>query len=264
MTRFLACLMLTALLAVPSRAAEPTKSRKRPSEPAFKDEGADTATHKEIAPLKIKFARLSTIRLTKAGALLAADEQAKEIKIISPEGKQIGTIKTAFGPESIDVTDDGAIYCGGQGQLVKMDASGKVLATAEMPKIAKATDTSRRGRGKAQRVSGLAVGDKYVYTAFGAGWSLGSKSKLLRFDPDLKHPKLLAEDLRCCCQRCDIAFINGTVYLAENARHRVVQYDSEGKVLGKWGKRARTGLEGFGVASGPEDDKQAKRPAACR
>jgi len=101
------------------------------------------------------------------------------------------------------------------------------------------------------RVSGIAASDTDVFVAFGTGWSTGSKSKLFRLDRELENPKLLAEGLRGCCQRCDIATRNGTLYLAENAVHRVVQYDREGKVLGKWGQRSRTSLEGFGACCNP-------------
>jgi sugar lactone lactonase YvrE len=42
------------------------------------------------------------------------------------------------------------------------------------------------------------------------------------------------------------------VYVAENSRHRVVRYDSEGKKLTAFGKRDREGLgEGFGGCCNP-------------
>ena len=90
-----------------------------------------------------------------------------------------------------------------------------------------------------------------MFVAFGSGWSMGSKSKLFHYDLDLKNPKLLAEDLRGCCQRCDLVVRKGVVYLAENTAHRVVRYDEEGRVLGKWGERSRTDLEGFGSCCNP-------------
>jgi len=239
MRRTSACLVAGAVLAA---AAVPAPGR---------DEGAQTATHKELPPLKVTFRALSTLRLTPQGNLLAGDAGTKEIKIISPGGKQTGTIRLPFGPESIDVAPDGTIYCGGQGKLAKLSSDGKALATADMPSLAKMTVQPRRGRTRTQRVSGIAVGGKDLFVAFGAGWSLRSKSKLVRFDLELKDPKLLAEGIRGCCQRCDIVVRQGVVYLAENTAHRVVRFDRTGKVLGKWGQRSRTGIEGFGACCNP-------------
>lgn len=254
MNKTLICLtaaFLIAALTVPGLAQPRRRPPRRSAGAPARDEGADTASHKELTPLNVKFKALSTLRLAPGGNLLAGDEGANEIKIISPAGKQIGAIKLSFGPESIDVAADGTIYCGGQGQVAKVSKEGKVLATATMPDAAKSSAPPRRGRSRKQRVSGMAVGPTDLFVAFGSGWSTGSKSKLVRFDLNLKNPKLLAEGLRCCCQRCDITVRKGVLYLAENAVHRIVRYDREGKVLSKWGKRARTGLEGFGACCNP-------------
>ena len=62
---------------------------------------------------------------------------------------------------------------------------------------------------------------------------------------------MLAEGLRGCCQRCDIVAGGGVVYVAENAAHRVVLYDREGKTVGKWGQKSRNDLEGFGSCCNP-------------
>lgn len=218
------------------------------------DVAAETATHEEVEPLAVEFQRLASLQLAPDGNLLACDTDAQQIKVISPEGKQIGTIKLDFGPEGIDVAADGTIYCGGQGQLAMLDKSGKVLATAKMPEDAASEAPERRRRepgNRGQRVSGIAVSGDDVFVAFGSGWSLGSKSKLFRFDRKLEKPQLLAEGLRGCCQRCDITAHEGVLYLAENSVHRVVSYDRQGEVLGKWGQRSRTEVEGFGSCCNP-------------
>ena len=93
--------------------------------------------------------------------------------------------------------------------------------------------------------------DQDVFVAFGSGWSLGSKSKLYRFDLALENPEPLADGLRGCCQRCDIKSHNGVLYLAENSAHRVVHYDREGNVLTKWGERGRNDLKTFGACCNP-------------
>lgn len=216
------------------------------------DEAADSATHQEVEPLDVKFGRLTALLLRADGSLLAGDAEAKEIKVISPAGELVGAMKLEFGPEAVDIADDGTIYCGGQGQLAQLDSSGHVLKTVAVPtEVARAPSERRRGGSRPQRVSGIGVSDADVFVAFGSGWSKGSKSKLYRFDRQFENPVQLAEGLRGCCQRCDIVARKGVLYIAENAAHRVVLYNRAGEVLAKWGKRSRTGLEGFGACCNP-------------
>jgi len=241
MVTWLAGLLTMAVLAATSARAQ-----------EFEDVAAETATHEEIEPLDIEFGQLSSLRLHTTGNLLACDKGAKQIKVIDPGGKQIATYELEFGPEAIDVAADGTIYCGGEGQLARLDADGKVTKTAEAPSnVASDVAPRRFPASRGNRVSGIAVSEKDVFICFGSGWSMGSKSKLFRLNRDLEDPKLLAEGLRGCCQRCDLTLHDGTLYVAENSAHRVVAYDREGEVLGKWGERARTDVEGFGSCCNP-------------
>jgi DNA-binding beta-propeller fold protein YncE len=216
------------------------------------DEGAEAATHREVAPLDVKFQTLAAMRLHTSGNLLAADSGAEAILVIDPKGKVIDTLKPGFGPEALDVAADGVLYCGGQGRLAKLDIRGKLLKTVRLPEPEKpaANAPPRRGT-RPDRVSGIAVTDKDLFVAYGAGWSLRSRSRLFRFDRDLENLRQIAEDLRGCCQRCDIVARNGVVYVAENAAHRVVAFDRDGKILNTWGERGRKGLEGFGACCNP-------------
>ena len=246
-----AALVCSAAWAADQGRPDRSKPDRRKPEPIV-DVAAETASHEEVEPLQIEFRRLSTLRLHTDGNLLAGDGEANEIKVISPEGKQVDSIKLEFGPEAINVAADGTIYCGGQGQLAKLDRSGKLLKTVPVPEdVASPTSEKRRAKSRGQRVSGIAVSQQEVFVAFGSGWSLGSKSKLFRFDRELQSPKLLAEGLRGCCQRCDVAAHDGVLYLAENSAHRVVLFDRDGEVLGKWGARSRTDVEGFAACCNP-------------
>lgn len=219
---------------------------------ALIDEGAAAASHFEIEPLAIDFKRLTGLRLQKNGDLLASDADAKEIKIIDPQGELKAKIQLEFGAEAIALAPDGTIYCGGQNVLAKLDGTGKLLKSAAIPEefVPKLSEKRRR-RSRGPRVSGLAVTERDVFVACGSGWSMGSKSKLFRVNRDLEDPQPLADGLRGCCQRCDIVTWEGALFLAENSAHRIVCYDREGKVLGKWGKRSRTGLDGFGSCCNP-------------
>lgn len=216
------------------------------------DLGLETATHEEIEPLAVEFEVLTCLRLAPDGRLLAGDGRAKQIKVIDSRGKQIDTISLKFGPEAVDVAPDGTIYCGGEGKLAKLTATGKLLVTADVPGDASTEITSKRKHSsRPLRVSGIAVSGGDLFVAFGSGWSMGSKSKLFRLDSQFANPVLLAEGLRGCCQRCDIVAADGLVYLAENSVHRVAAYNREGTVVSKWGERSRTELEGFGSCCNP-------------
>ena len=227
-------------------------SKGRKEEPPPVDVAAESASHREIEPLPVPFQALSALRMDRQGNLLACDEEAQEIKVLKPTGEQIAVIKLEVPPEAIDVAADRTIYCGGKGRLVKLDPSGKILATANIPEDAgPQVSEPRRATETRLRLSGIAVSDQDVFIAFGIGYHLSAKAKLFRFDRDLGQPKLLAEGLRGCCQRCDIVAGGGVVYLAENAAHRVVRYDRDGQVLDKWGQRSRNELEGFGSCCNP-------------
>ena len=242
-TRMLIVGVLTAL-PCPATGADDTRF----------DPGAESATHVEIDPLEVKFQRLSTLCLHTNGTLLAGDEQARQIKVIDPSGNQVATIELEFAPESIDVADDGTIYCGGQGHVAMLEEAGKVLKTATIPEEKETPGPDKeppKRRNRPQRVSGIAVSDNDVFVAYGSTWSLRSTSNLYRFDRQLSDPKRIAEDLRGCCQRCDIVARDGVVYIAENTRHRVVITDREGKQQGKWGQRSRSGPEGFAACCNP-------------
>ncbi len=227
-------------------------NRKKPDygAPEF-DVGVETATHEEVDPLPVEFESLTSLRLDTHGNLLACDSGAQLIKVVAHDGTVRSTLPLEFGPEAIDVAPDGTIYCGGQGRLAHLAGSGEVLHTADSPTDVETEGAKRRKQKRPTRLSGIAVGRNHVFVAFGSGGGTGSKSVLFRFDRDLQNPTLLAEGLRGCCQRCDIATVGSALFLAENGAHRVVTYDSDGEVLQKWGERSRTGLEGFGSCCNP-------------
>jgi hypothetical protein len=147
------------------------------------DVGAATASHREIDPLPVAFKTLSCLRIRADGNLLAGDSGSEEIKIVSPAGELVASIEPGFGPEAINLAADGTIYCGGNGQLARIRADGQVLKTVPLPEnVQSETTPRRRATSRPVGVSGIAISDGAVFVAFGSGWSLGSKSKLFRFD----------------------------------------------------------------------------------
>ncbi|GAB6167153.1 hypothetical protein JCM19992_31530 [Thermostilla marina] len=215
------------------------------------DEGADTATHVEIEPLPVSFGELTVLRWFAPGKLLAGDGKTKEIHILDYQGTILETWTLDFPPEAVAVGVD-VVYVGGGGTLARLDRHGHVQQTVPIPDDAATPQSQQRRMAmRPLRCSGMALSDDYVFVAFGSGWSLGSKSKLYRFRRDLSEPVQLAEGLRGCCQRCDLVYRDGVLYLAENAAHRVVCLNVQGKVLAKWGAAGRTGLENFGSCCNP-------------
>jgi len=124
--------------------------------------------------------------------------------------------------------------------LVRLDKEGKVVKTA------KPTGENRRAA-----VAGIAVTEKYVFTTCPGGWDVPARGAIVRFTRDLTEPKQIAKGLRGCCARMDLAAKDKVLYIAENARYRVVRLDFEGKQLSTWGKKSRDDLAGFGACCNP-------------
>jgi len=224
---------------------------------AAEDTDLPKATHVEAEPLDIEFESLAAMIFDAKGRLLAADGDGQCIRVIDTvdsEGKAtvVDTIKLPFKPESMETTASGEIYCGGQGTIVRINAKGKIVARTGAPDSPDPHNNNSRGyHARPSRVSGIAALDGDVYVAVGTSWSVRSLSNLYRFSVDLKEPKLLLENLRGCCQRCDIKARDGRIYIAENAAYRVKIIDREGEVLEQFGKKSREGLEDFGACCNP-------------
>lgn len=209
------------------------------------DSPTQTATHQEKESIgttkETQFGALSSFCLNSQSNLLCCDAKAVEIKVITPVGKVLDTWKMPFAPWRIRRAGDGSIYVGGTGVLAKLDSKGKIIKKV----------TSDGSNFPKAKISGIAVTDDYVFASLGNGWSLRSKAVIVRFDHDLGKSKTIAQNLRGCCQRLDLAAKDGVIYVAENSRFRVVRYDAEGKVLSSWGARSRTSMEGFGSCCNP-------------
>ena len=218
---------------------------------------ATGATHTETSVIgrtpETQFAALGTLRLDSEGRLLVCDTGRKHIRVISPAGKVLATWKLPMAPVALWRCDDGTMYVADAGKVAKLDKSGKVLKTVDLPGADAAAAQPRRrgGRSRAAKPSGITASKKDVFVAVGTSWSLRSRSSVIRFNRDLGEPKVIATDLRGCCQRLDMVARDDVLYVAENARYRVVRYDREGKVLSTWGRRDRNDVSGFGSCCNP-------------
>src|SRR5690242_4432808 len=69
-----------------------------------------------------------------AGISRSSDpKNASGLRVYSPKGQLLKTMLLEIQPEAVCVAADGTIFAAGQGKLLKLDATGKVLASAESP-----------------------------------------------------------------------------------------------------------------------------------
>ena len=144
-------------------------------------------------------------------------------------------------PKMIHACDDGTVYVAGHGKMASYDKNGKRLAMADIDKLS----------GDKSLAAGMFVSDKHVFLAVGMGNSMRATEDIYRFNRDLTDAKKIIEQQYGCCSHIDMQVMNGELLIAENSRHRVNRFDLDGKSLGRWGKRDRTGIEGFAACCNP-------------
>jgi len=106
-------------------------------------------------------------------------------------------------------------------------------------------------RQRRREVTGIAATERDVFVA--CPMREGYGYAVWRMDHDLKNPQEIVENLRGCCGQMDVQAHGGNLWVAENARHRVVCYDREGKELSQFGERDRKGPKGFGGCCEPKN-----------
>src|SRR6266581_9675814 len=155
-------------------------------------------------------------------------KNAPGIRVYSPKGELLNTLPLEIKPAAICVAKDGSIFVAGDGRVLKLDASGKVLASAASPvakepvTISKETEemvkemvkqSKRPFKEELERmktnleqrradVTGLAVTEQDVFMAVPA--SSDFTYRVYRFDHALEKTKLVVEKLRGCCGQMDI------------------------------------------------------------
>jgi len=100
-----------------------------------------------------------------------------------------------------------------------------------------------------RKINAIAVTERDVFVCTPAVEGYGYE--VYRTDHQFANPKKIVEGLRGCCGQMDIQARGEEIFVAENARDRVVRYDRDGKQLSAWGKSDRTRIEGFGSCCNP-------------
>jgi hypothetical protein len=198
---------------------------------------------------------------------------ASGIRVYSPKGELLKTLPLEIKPGAICVAKDGSIFAAGDGRVLKLDANGKVLASAASPvakvpvSITKETEEMLKQSGRPLKaemermktsleqrrseVTGLAVTAQDVFMAVPSPNEF--TSRVYRFDHALENPKLVVEKLRGCCGQMDIQAHDGKLWIPHNARHTVEAHDRDGKELSKFGKAGKVKAADFGGCCEPKN-----------
>ena len=238
--------------------------------------------HQQIGTIQVvqgkKGGTLNNFCVNVDGNLLACCSRGtaatdNEIQVYSPDGKLVKTLPLPIKPGAICVDKDGSIYVGGGGRVLKLDQSGKVVASADSPVAKSAVSISKEiedmlkesGRSsQAQRASymkmleqrrgeitGMAVTKEDVFMACPAPDDF--TYRVYRLDHNLANPKLVVEKLRGCCGQMDIQAVDDKLWIPHNARHRVECRDRDGKEVSQFGKAGRVKPDQFGGCCEPKN-----------
>lgn len=93
-------------------------------------------------------------------------------------------------------------------------------------------------------VNALAASDQDVFIA--SGVTKGYGYAIWRTNHEFDTTEQIVTGLSGCCGQMDIGCCDNKVYVAENSRKRVLQYDRDGKKIGQWGEGTRNGASGAG------------------
>ena len=206
-------------------------------------QAAQSSTHEEIGTIAAskdtKCKRLSNFCMNADGNLLVCDEAGGVVRVITPKDELKATWKMPFQPQAICARSDGTAIVAGRGKVAVVGKDGKVTKTGEIPSASRYSSAA----------GAATIGDDVFVCAYGGrtGFSV------YRFNSKLGDRKEIVKGLRGCCGQQDITSDGKSLYVAECARHRVVKYDRNGKMISSFGKRDRTGVEGFGGCCEPKN-----------
>jgi hypothetical protein len=204
-------------------------------------------------------------------------KNASGLRVYSPKGELLNTMALDIKPDAVCVAKDGSIFAAGEGRLLKLDAAGKVQASAESP-VAKlpvainkeveemvqemAKQTKRPFKEQLAEmktslekrrsdVTGLAVTEQDVFMAVPSPSDFSYR--VYRFSHALAEPKLVVDKLRGCCGQMDLQSHEGKLWIPHNARHQVESHDRDGKELTRFGKEGRVKASDFGGCCEPKN-----------
>ncbi|MFN0067871.1 MAG: hypothetical protein ACKVYV_09575 [Limisphaerales bacterium] len=195
----------------------------------------------------------------------------------SPAGKLEKALPLDLRPNAVAFGPDGTLFVGGSGRLLKLDAEGRVLATAESP-VAQAAititpeleemarDSAQHSRRSAEEelnnlrqsleqrravVGSLAATERDLFVALPAPQDFSWR--VYRYGLGLGAPELVAQKLRGCCGEMNLGADAQNLYVAHNGRHRVERRDREGGEVAQFGHSGRIDPQDFGGCCEPKN-----------
>lgn len=171
--------------------------------------------------------KLLGIAIDAKGRVYAAG--AAGVKIFSPEGKPLQTIKTSGPAVAVAIDPEGAIYAAQRARIEKFNADGTPAAV---------WGEKGSGPGKLSLATGIAAGERMVYVT-----DSGAR-KILCFTPGGDF----AEEITGPGGDDELGFFipsaffdckldaKGFLFVGHTGLHCVERYDARGKLLSHWGK----------------------------
>jgi sugar lactone lactonase YvrE len=189
----------------------------------------------------LQFSSLTWITNAGDGSLIACDRGAGKVLVVSPDGTVQKAIKSPTAPYAACPTGD-AICIAGKDRILIAGPDGTITKNVTIKAAGLPTGAAPAGMAST-------ADDIFISYCRIPGQSVSGA--VYRLDADLSGAKLIGSGYRGCCGNLAIGAHDGKVYIAENASHRVVVLDREGKVVKRWGERSRDDVEGFASCCNP-------------
>ena len=214
-------------------------------------------THVEIESIQIPlgdYGRIETLAMDPAGNLLIAtsqfigdsDYRTYSIEVYDPRRRKSVDWWPMYDvePKMVHVAEDGKVYVVGWSQMAQLDKNGR------LENLVRLSDVLGDDYDEVHP-SGLTSNGDFIFLALGTGRSLRATEEVFRFKRNLGDPKLVIRRQYGCCSHIDLDVHDGVLLVAENSRHRVNRFTLDGELIERWGKRDRTGIEGFAACCNP-------------
>jgi hypothetical protein len=186
--------------------------------------------------------QLESDRLTYGDQVKQLEEQLKVLKEQKAKDKESTTPKKEEPSEEVQAEQVDEL------QLVQIiDAYKRHLKSLETQTVEQVLE---QVLARARKTHSICAdkNDVYVSCPAMAGYGFG----VWRTDEKFGQAKEVIKSLSGCCGQMDVQCCNDELYVCENSRHRVIRFDRNGKEVGQFGKRDRSGEgEGFGGCCNP-------------
>jgi hypothetical protein len=187
--------------------------------------------------------QLESDKVTFAEQVKQFEEQLKELRKAKP--KESGDKKSEKPNEAAEDGQEPEID---EKQLEQIVQSYKQHLKALEKKTVDQSLQEVLGRAKTTHSITASEREVFVSCPALAGYGFG----VWRTDEKFGNAKEIIKSLSGCCGQMDVQCCKGELYVCENSRHRVIRFDRDGKEIGQFGKRDRTGEgENFGGCCNP-------------